>query len=109
MNLSVSGPHLVVTPAIRAYVGEKLERVLRHFDHIIDVHVILSVEKLRQCAEVTLHTRGKDIFVQSEHENLYSAIDELIDKLDRAVMKHKDRAFGHPHSALKHQDSGEPA
>ena len=107
MNLSVSGHHLSVTPAIRTYVETKLERVLRHFDHVIDVHVILSVQKLRQCAEVTLHASGKDIFAQAEHDNLYAAIDELIDKLDRAVMKHKDRAYGHPHESLKHHEPDE--
>jgi putative sigma-54 modulation protein len=109
MNLNISGHHLDVTPPIRAYVESKLERVLRHFDHVIDVHVILSVQKLRQCAEVTLHTRGKDIFAQSEHDNLYAAIDSLIDKLDRAVMKHKDRAYGHPHDSMKNHHPGEAA
>jgi putative sigma-54 modulation protein len=103
MNLTVTGHHLVVTPALRSYVEIKLERILRHFDHVIDVNVILSVDKLQQQAEMTVHVRGKDIFVEAAHENLYAAIDLLVNKLDRAVMKYKARAYGHPHEALKHQ------
>jgi len=103
MNLTVTGHHLVVTPALRSYVEIKLERILRHFDHVIDVNVILSVDKLLQQAEMTVHVRGKDIFVEAAHDNLYAAIDLLVNKLDRAVMKYKARAYGHPHEALKHQ------
>jgi putative sigma-54 modulation protein len=61
MNLNLSGHHVEVTPALRTYVEEKLGRVTRHFDHVIDAHVVLSVDKLRQKAEVTLHVRGKDL------------------------------------------------
>ena len=67
MNLNVSGHHLEVTPAIRGYVQGKLERVTRHFDHVIDAHVILSVDKLRQKAEVTLHVRGKDMTFKAHY------------------------------------------
>jgi putative sigma-54 modulation protein len=91
MNLNVSGHHLEVTPAIRGYVQGKLERVTRHFDHVIDAHVILSVDKLRQRAEVTLHLRGKDIHCACEEQDLYAAIDLLVDKLDRQVLKHKGK------------------
>jgi putative sigma-54 modulation protein len=91
MNINVSGHQLDVTPAIRSYVGAKLGRVTRHFDHVIDAHVTLSVSKLRQKAEVTLHVRGKDIHCESEQEDLYAAIDLLADKLDRQVLKYKDR------------------
>ncbi len=91
MNLNVSGHHLEVTPAIRGYVQEKLERVKRHFDHVIDAHVILSVDKLRQRAEVTLHLRGKDIHCACEEQDLYAAIDLLVDKLDRQVQKYKGK------------------
>jgi putative sigma-54 modulation protein len=91
MNLSVSGHHLEVTPAIRTYVQTKLERVNRHFDHVIDAHVILTVEKLMQKAEVTLHVRGKDLHCESEQEDLYAAIDLLADKLDRQVLRYKDK------------------
>jgi putative sigma-54 modulation protein len=91
MNLSVSGHHLEVTPSLRSYVASKLERVTRHFDHVIDAHVILTVEKLKQKAEVTLHVRGKDLHCASEQEDLYAAIDLLADKLDRQVLRYKDK------------------
>jgi putative sigma-54 modulation protein len=91
MNLNVSGHHLEVTPAIRSYVRAKLERIERHFDHVIDAHVILTVDKLRQKAEVTLHVRGKDLHCESEEGDLYAAIDLLADKLDRQVLRHKGK------------------
>ena len=102
MNLTVSGHHVAVTPALRSYLENKLERVTRHFDHVIDVNVILSVEKLRQKAEVTVRVRGKDIYAENDDEDLYAAIDALADKLDRQVLRYKDRLKSHPHDALKH-------
>jgi putative sigma-54 modulation protein len=93
MNLNVSGHHLDVTPAIRTYVHSKLERVARHFDHVIDAHVILTVDKLRQKAEVTLHVRGKDLHCECEEQDLYAAIDLLADKLDRQVLRYKGRLY----------------
>ena len=95
MNLQISGHHLEVTPAIRDYVTGKLERVTRHFDNVIDVNVILSVEKLKQKAEVTVHLSGKDIFVEAIEEDLYAAIDTLVDKLDRQVQKYKQKLQDH--------------
>ncbi len=95
MNLQISGHHLEVTPAIREYVTNKLERVTSHFDHVIDTTVILSVEKLKQKAEVTVRVRGKDIFVEAEDGDLYAAIDNLVDKLDRQVQKYKRKAQDH--------------
>jgi putative sigma-54 modulation protein len=91
MNLSINGRHLEVTPAIREYVMNKLARVLRHFDHVIDTQVMLSAEPLRHKAEVTMRLSGKDIHCESVDENLYAAIDTLADKLDRQVLKHKDK------------------
>ncbi len=91
MNLTVSGRHLEVTPAIRGYVQGKLERVTRHFDHVIDAHVVLSVDGFRQKAEGTLHLRGKDIHCTCEQQDLYAAIDLLADKLDRQVLKYKGK------------------
>jgi len=93
MNLSVSGHHLEVTPALRSYVQSKLGRVTRHFDHVIDAHVILTANKVKQKAEVTLHVRGKDLHCESEEEDLYAAIDLLADKLDRQVLKYKDKLY----------------
>ena len=108
MNLNVSGHHLDVTPAMRTYVSGKLDRVTRHFDHVIDVHVILSVDKLLQKAEVTLHVRGKDIHAECIDADLYAAIDLLIDKLDRQVIKYKDKVNAKPHDALKHLPGTDP-
>lgn len=102
MNLNINGHHLEVTPAIRNYVIEKLDRVKRHFDHVIDASVTLSVVKLVQRAEVTLHVRGKDIHAEAHHEDMYAAIDALADKLDRQVLRHKDKITNHSHTALKH-------
>jgi putative sigma-54 modulation protein len=95
MNLQISGHHLEVTPAIRDYVTGKLDRVTRHFDNVIDVNVILSVEKLKQKAEVTVHLPGKDIFVEEVDEDLYAAVDSLVDKLDRQVQKYKQKLQDH--------------
>ncbi len=95
MNLQISGHHLEITPALRDYVTGKLERVTRHFDHVIDVNVILSVEKLKQKAEVTVHLAGKDIYVESIDEDLYAAMDILADKLDRQVQKYKQKLQDH--------------
>ena len=101
MNLNLTGHHLDITPALRTYVQEKLGRVRRHFDHVIDAHVVLSVDKLRQKAEVTLHVRGKDIHCASEDLDLYAAIDLLVDKLDRQVLRYKDKAQDHHHDSAK--------
>ena len=101
MNLTVSGHHVTVTEALRDYVTTKLQRIRRHFDHVIDIAVILSVDKLRQKAEVTLHVRGKDIHCEAVHANLYAAIDELVDKLDRQVIKHKSQQKDFSHVSFK--------
>lgn len=103
MNLTISGHHLDVTPAIREYVMNKLERVRRHFDRVIDVTVVLSVEKLRQKAEINLHLRGKDLRCEATEEDLYAAIDMLVDKLDRQVVKHKECIQAHNAEPLKRQ------
>jgi putative sigma-54 modulation protein len=110
MNLTISGHHLDVTPALREYVLTKLDRVTRHFDQVVDINVLLSVEKLkekerRQKAEVTLHVKGKDIFVEQSSEDMYSAIDQLMDKLDRQVCRHKEKVQDHHHAAPKRIDA----
>lgn len=103
MNLSISGHHLDVTPALREYVVNKLARVLRHFDHIIDSQVVLSAVKLRHTAEITVHVKGKDIHCEATEENLYAAIDALVDKLDRQVIKYKSKVQDHLHTPPKRQ------
>ena len=103
MNLSISGHHLEITPAIREHVFSKLSKVKRHFDNVIDVNVILSVDKLKQKAEASVHLSGKTIFVECDDANLYVAIDNLVEKLDRQIIKHKER-----HSARRHDETGKP-
>ena len=95
MNLQISGHHLEITPAIHDYVTGKLERVTRHFDNVIDVNVILSVDKLKQKAEVTVHVPGKDMHVEESGDDLYAAIDTMFDKLDRQVQKYKQKVQDH--------------
>jgi len=95
MNLNLTGQHLEITPAIRDYVIAKLDRVTRHFDHVIDVNVVMSVDKLRHKVEVNLHTRGKDIHVEAVEPDMYAAIDALADKLDRQVLKYKEKQSAH--------------
>ena len=97
MNLNLTGHHLDITPAIRDYVIGKLDRVTRHFDDVIDVNVVMSVDKLRHKVEVNLHTRGKDIHVEAIEPDMYAAIDALVDKLDRQVLKHKEKRAVHRH------------
>ena len=97
MNLNLSGHHLDITPAIRAYVTTKLERLTRHFDHVIDVNVVLSVDKLRQQVTANLHVRGKDIHAECVEPDMYAAIDALADKLDRQVLRHKEKKNGQRH------------
>ena len=98
MNLNITGHHIEVTPALRDYVSGKVEKVIRHFDHVTSVHVILSVEKLVQKAEITLHVKGKDIYADSSDTDLYAAIDLLADKLDRQVQKYKSKQNDHGNS-----------
>jgi putative sigma-54 modulation protein len=95
MQLNVTGANVEVTPALRGYVEKKLERIARHFDLVIDVHCVLTVAKLRQKAEATLHVRGSAIHANATDENMYAAIDLLVDKLDRCVKKHKEKRRDH--------------
>ena len=95
MNLQISGHHIEVTPALREYVENKLDPVVRHFDRVTGVNVILSVEKLKQKAEVTVHVPGKDLFAENSGEDLYASIDVLFDKLDLQVQKYKQKVQDH--------------
>ena len=106
MNLTISGHHLEVTQALRNYVTTKLDRITRHFDQVVDIKVILTVEKQkekerRQRAECNIHVRGNDMFAESSHEDLYAAVDDLVDKLDRQVGRHKARVQDHHHEGAK--------
>lgn len=106
MNLTISGHHLDVTPALRSYVTSKLDRITRHFDQVVDVKVLLTVENLkekqgRKRAECNVHVKGSDMFAESSHADMYAAVDELVDKLDRQVVRHKDRLQSHHHETPK--------
>jgi len=106
MNLTISGHHLEVTPALRSYVTDKLDRITRHFDQVVDVKVLLSIEnqtekERRQKAECNIHVKGNDMFAESAHQDLYAAVDDLVDKLDRQVVKHKDKIRNHHHESPK--------
>ncbi|GMQ87621.1 MAG: ribosome hibernation promoting factor [Gammaproteobacteria bacterium] len=105
MQIDVTGHHVELTDPLRNYVNEKFERLERHFDHVTDVHVILSVEKLRHTAEATIHISGGKLFADSTDEDMYAAIDSLTDKLDRQIKKHKEKLTDHHRSegAMKKQ------
>jgi len=95
MQISVTGHHVDVSDALKSYVDSKFERLERHFDYVTNVHVVLSVEKLRQKAEATLHLNGSSVFADDVQEDMYAAIDGLIDKLDRQVKKYKEKLTNH--------------
>lgn len=95
MQIDITGHHIDITDSMRSYVNTKFERLKRHFDNVTDTHVILSVEKLRQKAEATIHIKGHNIFADSTDEDMYAAIDSLTDKLDRQIKKHKEKDSDH--------------
>jgi len=95
MQLNLTGRHVDITDSLRDYVNSKFAKLQRHTDHITNVHVILDVEKLNQKAEATVHVSGGEIFASTEHQDMYAAIDSLIDKLDRQVIKHKEKLARH--------------
>ncbi len=95
MQLNITGHHLDVTVPLKEYVESKFERLQRHFDQISTTHVILSIDKLVQKAEATVHIAGGDLFAHAESEDMYAAIDALADKLDRQLIKHKQKHRGH--------------
>ena len=95
MQIDLTGHHIELTDPLRNYVSEKFERLERHFDHVTDVHVILSVEKLRHKAEATMHISGGKLFADNTEADMYAAIDGLTDKLDRQIKKHKEKITDH--------------
>ena len=107
MQLKLTGHHVEVTDSMRAYVEKKLERIVRHFDNVIDVNCVLTVEKLEQKAEATLHVSGADIHADAIDGNMYAAIDLLADKLDRSVKKHKEKL--HDHHAVEARKVARPS
>lgn len=95
MQINLSGHHVDVTPALRDYVTNKFQRLERHFDHVTNAHVVLSIEKLQQKAEATLHISGANVFADAIDADMYAAIDALADKLDRQIKRHKEKRSDH--------------
>ncbi|MCZ6516224.1 MAG: ribosome-associated translation inhibitor RaiA [Gammaproteobacteria bacterium] len=95
MQVNLTGHHIVITPALREYVNDKLTRIGRHFDHVTDIHCILTVEKLQHKAEATVNVSGRQLYADSVKSDMYAAIDRLTDKLDRQVKKHKEKLSNH--------------
>ncbi len=95
MQVSVTGHHVEVTDSLRNHVEEKIGKLKRHFDNVTDVHVILTVEKLEQKAEATVQISGAKLFADDVQEDMYQAIDNMIDKLDRQIIKHKEKTGSH--------------
>jgi putative sigma-54 modulation protein len=95
MQISLSGHHVEITDSLRNYVNDKVEKLDRHFDQALDIHVVLTVEKLRHKAEATLHVSGGNLFADDVQEDMYAAIDGLVDKLDRQGKKHKEKMKSH--------------
>ena len=106
MQINITGHHVEVTPALRAFVTEKLQRLSRHFDHVISINVILKVEKLQQMADATVNAGGKTLFANHSAKDMYAAIDGLSDKLDRQVRRLKGRLREHHHVRPEHAVSG---
>ena len=100
MQINLTGHHVEITDALRQYVTNTIERLERHFDYVTNVHVVLSVEKLQHKAEATMHMSGADVFADSVDEDMYAAIDGLVDKLDRQVKKHKEKLKDHRSTAV---------
>ena len=97
MQINISGHHVEVTQALKDYVQSKVDKLERHFEYITNVQVTLTVEKLMQKAEATLHASGADLHAVADDENMYAAIDGMTDKLDRQLLKHKEKMGNHRH------------
>ncbi len=95
MQIEITGHHVDITDALRDYIQSKFSKLKRHFDKVINVHVILTVEKKVQKVEATLHMSGNDVHAEAESEDMYASVDTLIDKLDRQIMKHKEKMTDH--------------
>ncbi len=95
MQISISGQHVDITDAMRTHVNDRMEKIARHFDHVTNTHVVLQVEKNRHKAEANISARGIQIHAAAESDNMYSSIDSMTEKLDRQVIKHKEKQTNH--------------
>ena len=100
MQITVSGHQVDITEPLRTYVSEKIGRIQKHFDHVTNTNIVLHVQKNRHTAEATIHTRGAALHANAEGDDMYAAIDALAAKLDRQVLKHKEKSTSH------HRDEG---
>lgn len=107
MQLTITGHHVDVSPALHAYVTEKMQKLVRHFDQVMSVDVILKVDKLDQIAEATVNAGGRVLFANDNAPDMYAAIDGLTDKMDRQVRRLKDRLRGQNHTKLPPAVSGD--
>lgn len=107
MQLEITGHHIEVTEALRRHIEEKAERLTRHFDQVLNIHVILEVQKKSHHAEATLHVSGNHLFADAASEDMYSTINSLVDKLDRQIIKHKEKTRGHSRDSIS--DNLQPA
>jgi len=99
MQLSVTGHHVDLTDSLNGFIEQKFEKLERHYDHITQVHVVLSVEKLQHQAEATAHVTGAELFANADAQDMYTAIDQLVDKLDRQLIKHKEKTVARHHGS----------
>lgn len=95
MKVSISGLHMDITDALRQHVNEKMEKIVRHFDHLTNAQVVLSVEKEQNIAEANIHTKGASMHSKGVADDMYAAIDSMTAKLDRQVLKHKAKLTDH--------------
>ncbi len=95
MQLNLTGHHVEITPALRDYLGNKLTRIERHFDNVTDIRCILTVEKLQHKAEAKINVSGGSLYADAVEDDMYAAIDGLIDKLDRQLKRHKEKLTDH--------------
>ncbi len=102
MQINITGHHLKVTIALKDYIEKKFQRLTRHFDHVINIHVVLTVEKIIHRAEASLQVSGNKIFADASDNGMYAAVDSLVDKLDRQIVRHKEKLKDHHQSEVKH-------
>lgn len=95
MQINITGHHIELSPALNDYIKTKMQRIQRHFDHVVDAHFVLGQERQLYKAEATVHVTGATLHAMSEHEDMYAAIDLMLDKLDRQVTKHKEKMTDH--------------
>ncbi len=108
MQLEITGQNVEITQALRAYISEKTERLERHFDNLISAHVVLRLEKIEHSAEATISVGGRTnpIFADAKSEDMYAAIDALMDKLDRQVRRHKNKVTDHHRNLSRAAQAG---